>query len=45
MTVKIWKILIVLFVFLISINSDAQNSFLLSGFVKDINTGKNIPGV
>ncbi len=45
MTVKIWKILIVLFVFLISINSDAQNSFLLSGFVKDINTGENIPGV
>jgi hypothetical protein len=45
MVFKISKILIITFVFLISINTNAQNSFVLSGFVKDATSGEVLPGV
>jgi len=37
MVLKISKILIVAFVFIITANANAQNSFVLSGIVKDAN--------
>lgn len=45
MVFKISKIFIVAFVFLISINTYAQNSFVLRGIVKDVTTGEGLPGV
>lgn len=45
MVFKISKIFFAAFVFLISINTNAQNSFVLSGIVKDVTTGEGLPGV
>lgn len=45
MVFKISKIFIVVFVFLICINTNAQNRFVLSGIVKDLTTGEALSGV
>lgn len=45
MVLKISRILVLGFVYLISVNANAQNSFVLSGFVKDAATGEALPGV
>ena len=41
----VFKKLIIAFVMLISMNTNAQNSFVLSGIVKDANTGESLTGV